>query len=238
MSGVRLLVPVKSLAKAKTRLRAATGDGSAGPGDGDGGDDGAHGRLSLALARDTVAAARATPGVRDVTVITSDRRVAAVLSGDGAGVLLDGPERGLNAALRRGAAILRARDPTAPLGALQADLPALRPHELADALAHARSALDGHLAPRAFCPDTQGEGTTLLVCASGVELAPRFGAGSARAHERGGALRLRGVWPGLRRDVDTPDDLRRAAALGLGPATRDALHALDGADQLTAVPRR
>jgi 2-phospho-L-lactate guanylyltransferase len=211
MPGIRLLVPVKSLAGAKTRLRSASEDA------------GAHDRLSLALARDTVAAARRARGVADVTVITSDRRVADVLADDGARVLPEGPEPGLNAALRHGERVLREQDPSSPLGALQADLPALRPEELADALAHARLALDGGLAARAFCADTQGEGTTLLVCAPGAELAPRFGAGSAGAHERAGALRLHGGWPGLRRDVDTPDDLRRAAELGLGPATRAAL---------------
>jgi 2-phospho-L-lactate guanylyltransferase len=37
---------------------------------------------------------------------------------------------------------------------------------------------------------------------------------------------LPGDWPGLRRDVDTRADLRRASQLGLGPATRDALDAI------------
>ncbi|MGW4498871.1 hypothetical protein ACWENR_09660, partial [Micromonospora sp. NPDC004336] len=34
-----------------------------------------------------------------------------------------------------------------------------------------------------------------------------------------GALALAGVWPSLRRDVDTADDLAAAARLGLGPTT-------------------
>jgi 2-phospho-L-lactate guanylyltransferase len=34
---------------------------------------------------------------------------------------------------------------------------------------------------------------------------------------------LVGARPGLRRDVDTGDDLRAAAALGLGPHTRAVL---------------
>jgi len=38
-----------------------------------------------------------------------------------------------------------------------------------------------------------------------------------------GAWRLAGTWPGLRCDVDTPDDLAEAVRLGLGPATRRAL---------------
>lgn len=210
-----LIVPVKSLARAKSRLLGAADEGV--------GDPAAHARLSLALARDTIAAARSARGVHDVIAVTSDPEVSAVLAADGVAVLTDRPERGLNAALSFGAEVLLARHPNRPVGALQADLPALRPDELADALAHARIALAGGTAPRAFCADAEGTGTTLLVCAPGVPLAPRFGVGSAEAHERGGALRLRGEWPGLRRDVDTPDDLRLAAELGLGPATREAL---------------
>lgn len=210
-----LIVPVKSLARAKTRLLGAADEGV--------GDPAAHARLSLALARDTIAAARSARGVHDVIAVTSDPEVGAVLAADGVAVLTDRPERGLNAALSFGAEVLLARNPNRPVGALQADLPALRAGELADALAHARIALAAGTAPRAFCADAEGTGTTLLVCAPGVPLAPRFGVGSAEAHERGGALRLRGEWPGLRRDVDTPDDLRLAAELGLGPATRAAL---------------
>lgn len=210
-----LVVPVKSLARAKTRLRGAA--------DGGLGDPGAHARLSLALARDTVAAARAARGVREVIVVTSDREVATTMVADRLAVLADRPERGLNAALRLAAESLLGADPGRSVAALQADLPALRPDELAAALALARIAFDSGSAPRAFCADAEGEGTTLLVAAPGVPLAPRFGPGSARAHERAGALRLRGDWPGLRRDVDTPDDLRRAAELGLGSATSAAL---------------
>jgi 2-phospho-L-lactate guanylyltransferase len=212
---VDLVVPVKSLARAKTRLRGAADDGI--------GDPMAHARLSLALAMDTIAAARSARGVHDVIAITSDPEVASALRADGVRVLADHPERGLNAALTFGAEVLLAQDPARPVGALQADLPALRSEELADALAHARIAMAAGSVPRAFCSDAQGSGTTLLVCAPGVPLAPRFGVGSAEAHERAGALRLRGDWPGLRQDVDTAADLRRAAELGLGPATLAAL---------------
>jgi len=223
MSAVDLIVPVKSLARAKTRLRGAADEGV--------GDPVAHSRLSLALARDTIAAARSARGVHEVIAITSDPEVTSVLTTDGVQVLADRPEAGLNAALRFGSEVLLARNPGRPIGALQADLPALRPDELADALAHARLILDAGTAPRAFCADAHGEGTTLLVAAAGVPLAPRFGPGSAEAHERAGALRLRGEWPGLRQDVDTPEDLRRAVELGLGPATLAAL-------RTTARPRR
>jgi 2-phospho-L-lactate guanylyltransferase len=74
--------------------------------------------------------------------------------------------------------------------------------------------------PEAFVPDAAGTGTTLYTARPGVAFQPRFGPGSAARHAAAGAAALLlPDAPGLRRDVDTPDDLRRAAALGLGPRT-------------------
>lgn len=207
------MVPVKPLPVAKTRLRGAA--------DGGVGALTAHTRLALALAMDTVAAARAARRVRRVVVISSDPAVAMELGALGAEVVPD-PSKGLNGALRHGARLLRERDPHGAVGALQADLPALRPDEL-DAALDAASALFAAGATRAFCPDEPGGGTTLLVAAPGTDLGPRFGRGSAAAHSALGALPLHGPWPGLRRDVDTSQDLGRAAELGVGPRTRAVL---------------
>ena len=38
-----------------------------------------------------------------------------------------------------------------------------------------------------------------------------------------GAVELQGTWPGLRCDIDTPDDLVQATLLGLGTATARAV---------------
>lgn len=212
---VDLIVPVKSLTRAKSRLRGAADDGL--------GDPAAHSRLTLALARDTVAAAVAAEQVARVLVISSDAQVAEALARDGAVVLPEGPERGLNPALRRAARLVRHAGSAGPIGALQADLPALRPEELDAALADALMAFATGRAHHAYCADTFGIGTTLLVCAARTELRPRFGERSAAAHAATGAAPLDGPWPGLRRDVDTVEDLRHAAAIGIGPATRAAL---------------
>lgn len=201
-----LVVPVKPLHAAKTRLRGATGTDDAD----------AHSALALALAYDTIAAVRAAHTVRNLLVVSTDPVVAAELAAVAVEVVPD-PGGGLNAAVRHGAALLRARDPAASVGALQADLPALRPDELDAAVAAAAGT------PRAFCADADGTGTTLLLAAAGVDLAPRFGTGSAAVHRASGALPLVGPWPGLRRDVDTPDDLCAAAELGLGTRTRTVL---------------
>jgi 2-phospho-L-lactate guanylyltransferase len=215
---VDVVVPVKSLGAAKSRLRGAA--------DGGAGDPAAHTRLTLALAHDTVAAARAARRVRTVLLVSSDPVVAAEFAAVGVEVVPDGavpdgvvPDgvAGLNAAYAHGAALLRRRDPRTAVAALQADLPALVAGDLDAALAAAAA----H--PRAFVADADGTGTTLLVAGPGVPLHPAFGAGSAAAHAASGAVALGGGWPGLRRDVDTPDDLRAAADIGLGPHTRGVL---------------
>jgi 2-phospho-L-lactate guanylyltransferase len=195
-----VVVPAKRLTVAKTRLRPVTAV-RAEPGE-------AHTGLVLALLADTVAAALACASVGTVVVVTDDLVAANLVHGLGARTVADKPDRGLNPALAHGAAAV----PGPAVAALSSDLPALRPAELAAALDHA-----GGL-PRCFVADTAGTGTTLLT-AVGVPLDPRFGAGSAAAHEAAGAVRLDGDWPGLRRDVDTAEDLTTATCLGTGPHT-------------------
>ncbi|WP_243792630.1 2-phospho-L-lactate guanylyltransferase [Saccharopolyspora gloriosae] len=196
--GVSLLVPIKPLHLAKSRLR---GDRPAAQ----------HADLVSAVAHDTVDAARRTPGVRAVLVVTSDPRLAESFAADGVEVVPDDPGAGLNPALEHGERVLRSRG-TARIGALQADLPALRPVELAAALVQAGP-------DRAFSADHLGTGTTLLLAGVGGALTPRFGPGSAAAHASSGARTLDGGWESLRCDVDTAADLRRATGIGLGERT-------------------
>ncbi|QXJ24845.1 2-phospho-L-lactate guanylyltransferase [Actinomadura graeca] len=195
-----LVVPVKVLARAKTRMSAAAGP---------------HRRdLALALAADTVAAALRCPRVGDVIVVTDDPLPAAELAALGARVVPDEPDAGLNPALVHGAGRGRELSPDAGVGALSADLPALRANELARVLEAAA------LAPEAFLPDAAGTGTTLYTVRPGVPFSPAFGAGSRAAHRARGAREL--LLPAtdsVRRDVDTPEDLRAALALGAGPRT-------------------
>jgi 2-phospho-L-lactate/phosphoenolpyruvate guanylyltransferase len=203
-----LVIPVKPLGAAKTRLRGAVPSVP-------------HGRLVLALALDTVAAAR---DCAEVYVVSDDPAVGRQARALGARVLPDEPRAGLNAAVAFGASYAYRGDRGRHrVAALAADLPALRSADLAAALA-AAAARPG----RSYVPDASGDGTTLLAAASGQELDPRFGPGSAAAHTASGARPLRGDWPSLRRDVDTPADLAAAARLGLGPHTRALLPAAGG----------
>ncbi|MET7360768.1 2-phospho-L-lactate guanylyltransferase [Streptomyces sp. NPDC005562] len=199
-----LVIPLKPLARAKSRLAAASGEGLR-PG------------LALAFAQDTVAAALACPAVRDVAVVTDDALARRELVALGARVVPDTPGGGLNAALAHGAGLVRAERPEAPVAALNADLPALRAPELARALDEAAAF------PRAFMPDAAGIGTTLLCAGAGTQLRPAFGTASRARHTASGAveLPLAGV-DSVRQDVDTGDDLRAALALGVGPRTAAA----------------
>lgn len=199
-----LVIPLKPLARAKSRLSDTAGDGVR-PG------------LALAFAQDTVAAALTCPAVRDVAVVTDDALAGRELAALGARIVPDEPGGGLNAALRHGASAVRSSRPESALAALNADLPALRPLELARVLDAAAEF------PRAFLPDAAALGTTLLAAAAGEELRPAFGPDSRRRHHTSGAaeLRLDDV-DSVRQDVDTGEDLRAALALGVGPRTAAA----------------
>jgi 2-phospho-L-lactate guanylyltransferase len=198
------VIPVKVLAQAKSRLTGLAGLRRA--------------ELALAMAADTVAAALAASPVSTVIVVTDDKVVGAELSGLGAVVIEDQPAAGLNPALVFGAGYSDARWPGRGRAAMAGDLPALRPGELALVLERAAAAGE------AFVPDAAGTGTTLYAAGPGVMFRPAFGPGSRDRHLAAGAVEL--ALPdlrGLRQDVDTPEDLRLAEGLGLGPRTSAAL---------------
>lgn len=195
-----LVIPLKALARAKSRLSDTATD-AVRPG------------LALAFAQDTVVAALACTTVGDVAVVTDDALAGRELAALGAWIVPDEPGGGLNAALAHGTAAVRSRSPECAVAALNADLPALRPLNwpVLDAAAEF---------PRAFLSDAAAIGTTLLAASPGRELRPAFGTDSRARHRASGAaeLLLTAV-DSVRQDVDTGDDLRAALALGVGPRT-------------------
>ncbi|MEU5843296.1 2-phospho-L-lactate guanylyltransferase [Rhodococcus sp. NPDC047139] len=208
MPATHVLVPVKALGLAKSRLAHVL-------------DPAARESLVIAMLQDTVAAALAAGDV-EVTVVTADERVAAAARSCGAAVLPDpiapGSPDPLNAALRAAAHRIRERVPAAELVALQADLPSMRAEEFAHAREVARRT------GSAVVTDHTSSGTTaLLHCVAGSLPPLSFGPGSARRHIDAGAYPVPDALPGLRLDVDTPDDLAAALQLGVGPATATVL---------------
>ena len=194
-----IVVPVKRLADAKTRLQL---------------DRDVRIELALAMAADTVRAALACPNTEVVIAVSDDPVATPVMRALGAIVVPDLPDAGLNPALVHGAA-----GPDIPahsgVAAIAADLPALRSDELADIL-RATSAYGS-----AVVADAAGEGTTLLAAASVEGFRPQFGPGSRARHVTGGAADLTDLaGASLRCDVDTLADLAAARLLGLGEASR------------------
>lgn len=200
-----VVIPVKRLSLAKSRLSSY---GAA-----------VREELAMAMAADVVTAALACPVIAEVLVVTDDERAAAVLRGLGARVEGDDPDDGLNPALAHGAELLRASAPGRGVATLSSDLPALRATDLTSVL--------GEVVPgqRAFVPDADGSGTTLLAAGPGTALGPAFGPGSRAQHLASGAVELAGTEQ-LRRDVDTPEDLASALRLGVGRHTAAAAAAL------------
>ena len=208
MSGapdVGLVIAVKRLADAKTRLAPVFAGGS-------------REHVVLAMLLDTIAAARAVSALHSITIVTPDETAAAAARGLGAEVLPDPTPSSdpdpLNSAILAAAAAVAGRAPN--IAVLQGDLPALRSVELEEALTQGRS----HR--RSFVADRHGSGTAALF-AFGSPLDPRLGADSAHRHRDSGAVELTRPWPGLRCDIDTPEDLATAERLGVGAATAETL---------------
>ncbi|MDT0202492.1 2-phospho-L-lactate guanylyltransferase [Nocardioides sp. AE5] len=207
-----VLVPLKSLARAKSRLLVPAPQRRA---------------LAAAMAADTVAACRRTPRVQRVVLVCeseSDAATVAALSSEPFDVLV-APGLEHNHALVHAEQKLRSLS-TAQVGmaTLPGDLPFLQPAELAPLLSWAA------LHPRSHVPDRAGRGTTLLTATPGSGLAPAYGQGSARKHHGSGAVRL---WArptsGARWDVDVLDSLRDPRARdALGEATAQACREIPG----------
>lgn len=202
-----VLVPVKALPGAKSRLAGFSADADA------------HARLVRAIRDDTLRAARKAPGVARVVRIGDSPDVEHDLLQH---------RRGLNAALAEGARFARDRWPTDGVAGLVGDLPALTPAELAHTLAAAAEQ------PTGFVADADGTGTTLLTARPRAAFDPRFGPGSAARHGIHAAALPAG--PGLRQDVDTAGDLRAALLLGVGPHTVAALATAVRTDRASWMP--
>lgn len=197
------ILPVKGLDSAKSRLASTWPHPDA---------------LALAFVEDAISALSSAAGVARIVVATSDPRVTAVARGAGCAIADDAGHEGINAAVREAA---RGCPDADRFLVLVSDLPALDAAAVDAVLARASDHLTS------FLPDADGTGTTMWCTTDPGMLDTAFGADSAQAHARAGAVNLVDVsGPGqaellarARRDVDTNEDLDRARHLGVGPAT-------------------
>lgn len=182
---IRLVIPVKRLANAKTRLSP-------------------HAPVRRAAAESlvthTLQVATSCLHPRQIYVLTADPVAEELARRHGAHVLPD-TETDLNSDLHTALTDLRRRDDDTVLVVLVADLPRLHPAELRHALAEAAvSIVPRHVA------DHHGTGTTFVSIPPGTHLPMVFGTGSAQHFSFLGSVPLRGARQGLRTDLDTPAD--------------------------------
>lgn len=157
----------------------------------------APGDWSRACALDTLAAIQGCPLVGSITVLGDL---------DYEGNLIADTGTGLNNEITR---VARALD--RPLAIVLGDLPALTAEALAEVLEQAVNVEKG------IVVDHAGTGTTMITLTV-ADFSPHFGEGSAKKHLADGYRELEACEP-VRLDVDTYEDLIRAAAHGLGCET-------------------
>lgn len=186
--GASFVVLAKEVRSAKTRL---TDDRSLAA------------RVALELARRTVSAALDATCAGTVLVVTSDPQIADESIGLGAVVVPEGQPVGINSAAALGRRRALSSNPGAPVVILVADLPQLRSAELDSVVAE-------HAERRTplYVEDHLGEGTTCLVHGPRDLVGLAFGSASARMHRKLGYAAALRPMAGLRRDLDTAEDLR------------------------------
>jgi len=189
-----LLVPVKTLTHAKSRLTGLPDD--------------VRRALVTAFALDALAAATSCPAVGTVTVVTDEPDLAGLVRDLGCDVLPDEGAGDLNRVLQRAVLALR---PRGPVAAMLGDLPCLLPEDLEQALDAVQDT--------GFVADAEGTGTTLVAVRKPASFMSHFGARSRAAHVAAGIVEITLEVSSLRRDVDTADDLAAARLLGVGPRT-------------------
>ena len=152
-------------------------------------------QLSRDLFGHVAAVLASVPGIAKLVVLADQRP-----EGWSGGWLADGGA-GLNAELQ-------ATPAARPLLVIHADLPMLTAGDVSALLAAAEAA------GSAIAPDRHDSGTNALALADGAPFVFRFGADSFAKHRlqmpQAAVVRR----PGLALDLDTPDDLDAAAALG------------------------
>lgn len=192
------IVPIRSWVTGKSRLDL---------------DESERELMGRAFALDVVDVLLASPGVDLVTVVTSDSDVCAALDRC---IVVGDRGRGLDDAVAQGCAHAIAAGCTRVV-VVPSDLPALTVEALADVLRMSVGST------HTFCPDAEGDGTTIVVSSDPATLVTSYGIGSAAAHRSTGLGPLLAAPPAARRDVDTLVHLREAEALGVGPHTFAAI---------------
>jgi 2-phospho-L-lactate guanylyltransferase len=206
------VVPVKSPERGKSRLGPDLEEWRA--------------ELAAAFAADTLSALLGATRVSLVVVVGGQGLPASLL--DHARVRTLPDPGSLNAAANDGIDWTRRHHPGSGILILAADLPAATGAAV-DRLLEATTPARGLW----VLPDLESIGSTGLLIGSGSVIAPDFGAASLSRHRAAGALpvTVRAI-EGLRRDVDTADQLAEATSIGVGQRTQAVLDAMGQPDDV------
>ncbi len=151
-----------------------------------------------------------------MVVVTADDDVRAAV--DGVEVVTDRGQT-LDDALSQGCAHVLAGGGSRVV-VVPSDLPCLTVAAVADVVR--LSEPHAH----AFCPDAEGDGTSIVVSRDPAGLVTSYGPGSAAAHRAAGLVPLTDAPSAARRDVDTVAHLEEAESLGVGRRTAAAVAAI------------
>lgn len=187
---VTLVIPVKRLDRAKTRLKLSSQT---------------RAQVALDLMRHTLTIATSTASVDLVLVVSDDPIVSAEAKALRAEVVHEHPQSGLNQAARLGRETARRKRPGQDIAIMVCDLPRLTREDLSKALAEFR--VTGR---PLMVADHRGSGTTMLVHGYSDNPPILFGPLSAFEHAAAGFTPARGSFPGLRHDLDTVRDQPRS----------------------------
>ena len=190
MSDIWAMIPVKALARAKTRLAAVLQPDECA-------------RLSRAMFMDVLSAIQEADGINHIAVLTNDTEVAELAGQLGHTVIADNTDGDLCDNLDSAARLIAARGGDTVL-VIPGDIPTVT-------AADVETLLQKHSGGLSICPAIRDGGTNALLCSPPDAIPFQFGTDSARRHAEEAARR--GV-PVARisihaffRDIDTPDDL-------------------------------
>ncbi len=210
------VLPVKRLTLAKSRLSGVLRPTE-------------RRRLARAMLLDVLEAVHAEGTISTVLVVTADPEVARLAKGQGARVLVDATETGINDAVAQAKSLLVAEGRDGVV-ILPADVPLANADELRAVLA-AMATASIVLVP------ASGDGGTNLIAATPPSLVdPCFGVDSFAKHVA--AARARGIEPkimrldGIGHDVDNPSDLLIHLGRSAPTRTRALLNDCDVAARL------
>ena len=206
-----IVVPVKRLSHAKTRLRdVLTGAERA--------------LLAQTMLRDVLGVLRRVRGLAGALVVTDDPDVTHIAAALECEVVPEGGEAGLNAAVMRGVARLE-RERQSGVVVLPGDVPLVTQDEIERVL------LALHEWPLVLVPAKRDGGTNLIASRRPGLLVPQFGEASFQRHlsdarARRIEARVLNV-PGIGSDVDNPCDLVEHAVSDRNTLTSELLRRMD-----------